>query len=58
MSKKPKTYASRQFKRNFRMSGSFWPNSDQERAQLAASLFAKSPSVNGLIMLSKSTLTC
>ena len=35
------------------MSGSSWPSGDQERAQLAANLFAKSPRVNGLIMLSK-----
>ena len=39
------------------MSGSFWPNGDQERAQLAAKMFAKSSKVNGvIIMLSKSTL--
>ena len=38
------------------MSGSFWPNGDQERAQLAAKMFAKSSKVNGVIILSKSTL--
>ena len=38
------------------MSGSFWPNGDQERAQLAVKIFAKSSRVNGVIILSKSTL--
>ena len=38
------------------MSGSFWPNGDHERAQLAAKIFAKSSRVNGVIILSESNL--